>query len=59
MFGIILGGLINGMENEGFVAIKGLLIPMAILTLSNLLQRRFLIGNGSKFSSFPSLKKVS
>jgi hypothetical protein len=67
IFGIILGGLINGIEKEGFINTFGespLFLSSKgtkkfIQTLSNLQQSLFFIGNGSKYKSFPSLKNYS
>ena len=58
MFGIILGGLMKGMENEGLVNKWGLLeFPSLILMFSNLLQSLDFIGNGSKFIGVFSFRK--
>jgi hypothetical protein len=51
MLGIMLGGLINGIENEGLVNIGGLFGFICNLIVSNLLQSLFLIGKGSKNTS--------
>jgi hypothetical protein len=51
ILGIILGGLINGIENDNFVCIKGLFNPIFKVTGANKLQSLFLRGNGSNVIS--------
>jgi hypothetical protein len=52
MFGIILGGLIKGIEKDGFVTIDGPFLLIYIFTVSNLEHSLVLIGKGSNKKSF-------
>ena len=56
MFGIILGGLINGMEKEGLTRMAGKFEEILNLISVNLEQSLLLIGKGSNETSFFSFR---
>ena len=53
----MLGGLINGIENEGLIRRAGLLPTSFKETAPNKLHSLFLMGKGSNLKSYPPAMK--